>query len=67
MRKALSQCFKVSRTLRLSDLPITWEAVEKVAELKPDIVTMDVEMPIMNGLEALHNYGAEPDAGSYGQ
>lgn len=29
------------------------EAVEKVAELRPDIVTMDVEMPIMNGLEAL--------------
>ncbi len=29
------------------------EAVEKVSQLKPDIVTMDVEMPRMNGLEAL--------------
>ncbi|MEI7027313.1 protein-glutamate methylesterase/protein-glutamine glutaminase [Paenibacillus sp. y28] len=29
------------------------EAVEKVASLKPDIVTMDVEMPEMNGLDAL--------------
>lgn len=29
------------------------EAVEKVRQLKPDLVTMDVEMPIMNGLEAL--------------
>lgn len=29
------------------------EAVEKVQTLKPDVVTMDVEMPIMNGLEAL--------------
>ncbi len=29
------------------------EAVEKVLELKPDVVTMDVEMPIMNGIEAV--------------
>lgn len=29
------------------------EAVDKVMSLKPDIVTLDVEMPRMNGLEAL--------------
>ena len=29
------------------------EAVEKVKSLKPDVVTMDVEMPEMNGLQAL--------------
>ncbi|MBI3814284.1 MAG: chemotaxis response regulator protein-glutamate methylesterase [Nitrospinae bacterium] len=29
------------------------EGVEKVAQLKPDIVTLDIEMPRMNGLEAL--------------
>ncbi|RJQ21757.1 MAG: chemotaxis response regulator protein-glutamate methylesterase [Nitrospiraceae bacterium] len=29
------------------------EAIEKVIQLKPDIVTMDVEMPRMNGIEAL--------------
>ena len=29
------------------------EAVEKVAQLKPDLVTMDVEMPRMDGIEAL--------------
>jgi two-component system, chemotaxis family, protein-glutamate methylesterase/glutaminase len=29
------------------------EAVEKVIELSPDIVTLDVEMPVMDGLETL--------------
>lgn len=29
------------------------EAVAKVAELKPDLVTMDIEMPVMGGLEAI--------------
>ena len=26
------------------------EAVEKAAELKPDIITMDFEMPVMDGI-----------------
>ncbi|MCX8022107.1 MAG: chemotaxis response regulator protein-glutamate methylesterase [Syntrophorhabdaceae bacterium] len=29
------------------------EALEKVEELKPDVVTLDIEMPVMNGIEAL--------------
>jgi two-component system chemotaxis response regulator CheB len=29
------------------------DAVEKVKALKPDVVTLDVEMPVMTGLEAL--------------
>ena len=29
------------------------EAVEKVRELRPDIVTMDIEMPVMDGIEAI--------------
>lgn len=29
------------------------EAVEKAAELKPDVITMDVEMPVMDGISAV--------------
>ncbi|MEI6206679.1 MAG: chemotaxis-specific protein-glutamate methyltransferase CheB [Desulfuromonadales bacterium] len=29
------------------------EAIDKVVSLKPDIVTMDIEMPVMGGLEAI--------------
>lgn len=29
------------------------DALEKIQSLEPDVVTMDVEMPIMNGIEAL--------------
>lgn len=31
------------------------EAVEKVAELKPDVVTMDIEMPVMDGITAVRH------------
>jgi two-component system, chemotaxis family, protein-glutamate methylesterase/glutaminase len=29
------------------------DAIEKIKELKPHVVTLDIEMPVMNGLEAL--------------
>lgn len=29
------------------------EAVEKAASLKPDAITMDIEMPVLNGIEAV--------------
>lgn len=35
------------------------EAIAKVASLKPDIVTMDIEMPVMGGLEAIERIIAE--------
>jgi len=30
------------------------EALKKLKELKPDVITLDVEMPVMNGLDALN-------------
>ena len=35
------------------------QAIAKVAELQPDLVTMDIEMPIMGGLEAIERIIAE--------
>ena len=35
------------------------EAVEKVRNLHPDIVTMDIEMPVMDGLQAIEQIMAE--------
>jgi two-component system, chemotaxis family, protein-glutamate methylesterase/glutaminase len=34
-------------------------AIEKVRELKPDVVTLDVEMPVMSGIEALRTIVTE--------
>ncbi len=54
MRKALSDMIGSDPELTvIATARDGLEAVEKVIALKPDIVTMDVEMPRMDGIEAL--------------
>jgi len=54
MRNALSRM--LSSDPEITVVGTAWnglDAIEKVAELKPDLVTMDIEMPRMDGIEAL--------------
>ncbi len=54
VRKALSTMLQSEPDIEIVGLANNGkEAVEKASELKPDIITMDVEMPVMTGLEAL--------------
>lgn len=54
MRKIISDLIELDSSFQVVATATNGrEAIEKVAELKPDLVTMDVEMPEMNGLESL--------------
>lgn len=54
MRRIISDLIAENRNFQVADTAKNGkEAVEKTLLLKPDLVTMDVEMPEMNGLEAL--------------
>jgi len=53
IRLALVSILKESECDVVGECSNGREAVEKYAELKPDVVTMDVIMPEMDGIEAL--------------
>ena len=54
MRMVLSDMFKKQSDFEVVGVAKNGkEAVEKVKELNPDLVTMDVNMPVMDGLQAL--------------
>ena len=54
MRKVLSDLFKNEADFQVLDMAKNGiEAVEKVQKFSPDVVTMDIEMPMMDGLVAL--------------
>jgi len=54
MRRALTRRIQADSRFRVIDTASDGrEGVQKALRLRPDVVTLDVEMPVMNGLEAL--------------
>lgn len=54
MRKLISDFFSDHRHIEVIGAARNGkDAIKKIEQLKPDVVTMDVEMPEMNGMEAL--------------
>lgn len=56
MRKLISDFFDKHPTIEVVGTARNGkDALQKIEQYEPDVVTMDVEMPIMNGLEAVKN------------
>lgn len=54
MRKLIGDFFKDSNVIEVVGIARNGkDAIRKIKALKPDVVTLDVEMPEMNGLDAL--------------
>ena len=54
MRKIISNILAGSPDIEVMDTARNGqEAIEKVTHLRPDVVTMDIEMPVLDGLQAL--------------
>ena len=54
MRKLIPQMLERDRGIRVIGTAMDGEfAIEKVADLQPDVITLDLEMPRMNGIDAL--------------
>ncbi|HEX9084381.1 MAG TPA: response regulator, partial [Gemmatimonadaceae bacterium] len=60
MRKLIAEMIESSGVFRVVGTAADGiEALQKVRSLKPDIVTLDIEMPRLNGLQALEQIMAE--------
>lgn len=53
-RRRVSDIINSDRNLTVIDVAVNGvEAVEKAKSLKPDVITMDIEMPLLNGIDAV--------------
>ncbi len=53
-RRRVSDIINGDKELTVIDVAVNGvEAVEKAKQLKPDVITMDIEMPLLNGIEAV--------------
>ena len=54
MRNALTRNIELDTRFKVIDTAVDGkDGVEKALRLQPDIITLDVEMPVMNGIDAL--------------
>lgn len=54
MRKLIQEILLTSNRIEIAGTARNGEdAIQKIKKLKPDVVTMDIEMPVINGIDAL--------------
>ena len=55
VREGLCRLLKIGDHLKVMQTRNGREAVEKAASLRPDVIVLDVAMPVINGLEAIRS------------
>lgn len=59
-RRRVSEIINSESRLEVIDVAVNGkEAVEKAKQLKPDVITMDVEMPVLDGISAVRQIMAD--------
>jgi len=57
-------CASLPRVIVIGEAKNGREALSAIRELKPDVITLDIRMPLMNGIEVLQAMKQEQQAGT---